>query len=552
MTTDQATYARRWYILGASCFALFMAILDNLVVNIALPTISQDFEASTAQLQWIVSAYTLVFASLQITAGGLGDRFGRKRWFMLGTALFTATSLVAAFSTSIEMLIAMRGLQGVGAALIMPLSLSLISDAFPPEERGKALGIWSAVSVSGLAAGPIVGGVLVEYGDWGWVFLVNVPIGIAALLVTALVVRESRDTSGEASTDVLGTVLITGAIGALTWGLIEAGERGWGDGLILAALGGAAVLGALFVLVEAKVERPMVPLSFFRSRTFTGANAVSFAFSFAIIAFAFFWTLYLQNIHAFSAVRTGLTLLPMVVVMMVCSPLSGILLSRVGASRQMLVGTLISASGMLLFLRSGVGASYVDVLPALLVMGFGNSLIFAPMTTGVLNSVETSKAGVASAVNGAVREVGAAFSIAFLGTIMNQAYQSSFNSSEAIEGLRANPALALLHPLLDLIGSGVGLAGHVVEDPTIFPGFPADVAQIVRDVSSDAFMVGMDRGIIIGAVTMLVAAVLSFFLVDDRIVRGDAGPQAAELAEARASEAEPAEALSAVQAGDQA
>jgi EmrB/QacA subfamily drug resistance transporter len=549
MAVSTATYARRWYILGASCFALFMAILDNLVVNIALPTISQELEASTTQLQWIVSAYTLVFASLQITAGGLGDRFGRKRWFILGTALFTATSLVAAFSTSIEMLIVMRALQGLGAALIMPLSLSLISDAFPPEERGKALGIWSAVSVSGLAAGPIVGGVLVEYGDWGWVFLVNVPIGIAALIVTALVVHESRDTSGEASTDVLGTALVTAAIGVLTWGLIEAGERGWSDGAILAALGAALVFGALFVWVESRVERPMVPLSFFRSRTFTGANAVSFAFSFAIIAFAFFWTLYLQNIHGYSAVRTGLTLLPMVIVMMVCSPLSGVLLSRIGASRQMLVGTLISTGGMLLFLRSGVEATYLDVLPALLVMGFGNSLIFAPMTTAVLNSVDTAKAGVASAVNGAVREVGAAFSIAFLGTIMNQAYQSSYNSSDAIEGLRADPAMAQIQPLLDLVGTGVGFAGRVVQDASVFPGFTAEVALLVRDASADAFMVGMDRGIIIGAMTMLVAAVLSFFLVDDRVVRGDAGPQAA-LSDVEAGEGVPAEALSSIQAGD--
>lgn len=538
MTTDQTTYARRWYILGAACFALFMAILDNLVVNIALPTISQEFDASTSQLQWIVSAYTLVFAALQITAGGLGDRFGRKRWFMIGTALFTLTSLAAAFSTSIEMLIAMRALQGVGAALIMPLSLSLISDAFPPEERGRALGIWSAVSISALAAGPIVGGALVQYGDWSWVFLINLPIGIVALLVAALVMRESRDASGEASTDVLGTVLVTASIAALTWGLIEAGERGWSDSLIIAALAGSAVLGALFVWVEAHVERPMVPLRFFASRTFTGANIVSFSISFAIVAFAFFWTLYLQNIHGYSAVRTGMSLLPLVVVMMVCSPISGALINRIGASRQLALGTIISAVGMLLFLRGGVEAPYLAILPALIVMGFGNSLIFAPMTTAVLNSVDSSKAGVASAVNGAVREVGAAFSIAFLGTIMNQVYQSRYDSSGEIQQLRSDPSFGPIQPLLDLVGSGVGLAGRVVQDPAIFPGFSADVALRVRDASSVAFMAGMDRGIIIGAAAMLISSVLALFLVDDRVVRGQAGTwtdvvPSDELAEAR-------------------
>ena len=242
----------KWWTLIAACFALFMAILDNLVVNVALPTISRELDAGTTQLQWIVSAYTLIFASLQITAGGLGDRLGRKRWFLIGIALFTATSLVAAFAQSIEVLIAARAVQGLGAALIMPLSLSLISQAFPPEERGRALGIWSAVSVSGLALGPVVGGLLVEYATWNWIFLINVPVGVAAFLVTSATVRETRDTSGTVATDIPGTALITGAIAALTYGLIEAGSRGWGDQLILASFAVAAVLGAAFVWVEAR------------------------------------------------------------------------------------------------------------------------------------------------------------------------------------------------------------------------------------------------------------------------------------------------------------
>src|SRR5829696_2893501 len=229
------------FTLAASCFALFMAMLDNLVVNIAMPTIARDLDATTTQLQWVVSAYTLVFASLQITAGGLGDRFGRKRWFMIGLVVFTSTSILAALSQNIEMLLAMRALQGLGAAFIMPLSLSLISAAFPPEERGKAIGIWSAISVSGLALGPVVGGALIEYASWEWIFLINVPIGIAAFFVTQAVVQESTDTSGTVATDIPGTVLITGAIASITYGLIEAGERGWGDSLIL----GAFVLSAI-------------------------------------------------------------------------------------------------------------------------------------------------------------------------------------------------------------------------------------------------------------------------------------------------------------------
>ena len=237
----------KWWALIAACFGLFMAILDNLVVNIALPTLSEEMDASATQLQWVVSAYILVFAAVQITAGGLGDRFGRKRWFLIGLTIFTATSFLAAFAQNVEMLIAMRALQGLGAAFILPLSLSLISAAFPPEERGKAIGIWSAISVSGIALGPVVGGALIEYASWEWIFLINVPIGILAFLVTQAVVSESTDTSGTVATDIPGTVLITGAIAAVTYGLIEAGERGWGNGLILGSFLVSAILLSAFV-----------------------------------------------------------------------------------------------------------------------------------------------------------------------------------------------------------------------------------------------------------------------------------------------------------------
>ncbi|CAA9583605.1 MAG: Uncharacterized MFS-type transporter, partial [uncultured Thermomicrobiales bacterium] len=387
-----------------------MAVLDNLVLNVALPTISRDLGATTTQLQWIVSAYTLVFASLQITAGGLGDRFGRRRWFMLGLALFTGASLVGALSQNMAMLIFARTLQGLGAAFIMPLSLSIIAAAFPPEERGRALGIWGAISVSGLAFGPIIGGALVDLASWHWAFGINIPIGLLALVVTGLVVRESRDESGTVATDIPGTLLVTGAVATLVWGLIEAGNRGWTDPLILAALAVSGHLFALFIAVEARTARPMVPLRFFRSRTFTGANVVALAVSFLIAGVGFFMTLYQQNIHGFSAVRSGLALLPMVTMMMVGSPLSGALIGRVGPSKLTAFGMVVAGIGTLLLLRGGPHAPYLAIVPALVVMGLGMSLIFTPSTTAVLNSVESEKSGVASAVNGAIREIGAAVS----------------------------------------------------------------------------------------------------------------------------------------------
>ncbi|HEY7034370.1 MAG TPA: MFS transporter [Thermomicrobiales bacterium] len=522
----------KWYTLGAACFGLFMAILDNLVVNIAMPTIARDLDAKTTQLQWIVSAYTLVFASLQITAGGLGDRFGRKKLFLFGLTVFTATSFAAAFSQNIEMLIALRAAQGFGAAFIMPLSLSLISAAFPPEERGKAVGIWGAISVSGIALGPIVGGALVEYASWHWVFLINVPIGIGALFVTSAVVRESKDESGTVATDYAGTALITAGIASLTWGLIEASDRGWTDPLILTAFAAAAVIGAAFIWVEAHTERPMIPLRFFRSSTFTGANIDSFMIAFLITGVSFFMTLYQQNIHGFSPMKTGLALLPMVVVMMVLSPVTGTLTTKMGPRRLISFGMLVTGVGTLLMLLTGVDASYWAILPSFIVMGFGMSFIWAPMTTAVLNSVESEKSGVASAVNGALREIGTAFGVALLGTLASRAYQGDFKTAEQVESIRQGPSGGVLAPVLGLIGSGMSFGGRVIEDPRTIAqlGLPADaLAQVkqaltpevvagIRQASAEAFMTGMDRAVIFSGVGIMLASVLSYFLVKDAVV----------------------------------
>jgi EmrB/QacA subfamily drug resistance transporter len=516
----------KWYTLIASCFALFMAILDNLVVNIAMPTIARDLDATTTQLQWVVSAYTLVFASLQITAGGLGDKFGRKRWFLIGLAIFTATSALAALSQNIEMLILMRALQGLGAAFIMPLSLSLISAAFPPEERGKAVGIWGAISVSGIALGPVVGGVLVEYASWHWVFLINVPIGILAFFVASAVVRETRDESGTVATDVTGTVLVTAAIAALTWGLIEAGNRGWGDPLILLALGAATVIGMVFIYIESRIDRPMVPLSFFKNGSFTGANIDSFMISFAIAGVAFFMTLYQQNIHNFSAVKTGLALLPMVVVTMFMSPITGGAINRIGPRRMITFGMIVTGIGVFLFRRSGVDASYLDIVPAFVVMGFGMSFIWAPMTTAVLNSVPSDKSGIASAINGAIREIGTAFGIALLGTMANTTYKDAFRDSASTQELRASGD-GPVQGALDFVGNGASEAGHVLEKMPFAANIAEGVVTQIRDASSIAFVKGMDQAMLIGAISMVVAGVVSYFIVDDKVFEVKPGEEGA-------------------------
>jgi EmrB/QacA subfamily drug resistance transporter len=504
----------KWYTLIAACFGLFMAILDNLVVNIAMPTLAKDLDANTSQLQWIVSAYTLVFASLQITAGGLGDRFGRKRWFLIGLALFTVTSLAAAFSQNIEMLIALRALQGLGAAFIMPLSLSLISNAFPPEERGKAVGIWSAISVSAVALGPVVGGLVVEYASWQWVFLINVPIGVIAYLVTQAVVQESRDESGQVSTDIPGTLLITAAIGSLTYGLIEAGNRGWTDPLILTMLGLAAVFGIAFVYVEDRIRLPMVPLRFFRSGNFTGANIDAFMITFMLAAVGFFMTLYQQNVHGYSAVRTGLALLPLVIAMMIFSPIGGSMINRVGPRKLVSFGMIVTGIGGLLLTRAGTDASYLDIVPGFIAMGFGMSFIWAPMTTAMLNSVEPDKSGIASAINGAVREIGTAFSIALLGTVASRHYQDVFRDDGQIRALRQDSGNGFLQTTLNEIGSGAAQGGNFVRT---LPGVEqlGDTVRTIELASSQAFVSGMERAFVIGSMALIAASVVSYFLLSD-------------------------------------
>jgi len=522
----------KWWVLGASCFALFMAILDNLVVNVALPTISEDFSPTTSQLQWIVSAYTLVFASLQITAGGLGDRFGRKRFFLFGVTVFTATSAAAALVQNTEWLIIARAVQGFGAAFIMPLSLSLISAAFPPEERGKALGIWSAVSMSGLAFGPIVGGFIVENFAWQWIFLINVPIGIIAFLVTSAVVRESHDESGTVATDIPGTILVTGAIGSLTYALIEAGERGWGDSLIVSSFAISAALFAAFIIVEQRTEKPMVPLRFFKSSTFTAANIDAFAVSFFISGIAFSMTMYFQNVHDYSPMRNGFTMIPMVLTMMVFAPISGSLVNRVGTSRLISTGMLIAGAAAFLYLRTSATASFIDVLPAMVVMGFGFALIFAPMTTAVLNSVESDKSGVASAVNGAVRETGFAFGVALLGTIMNRTYKDHFQANDDVQALQAanpgadNPVQAVIH----FVGEGFNFAGQVILHPQGFPdqlqaliaAVPDEARATIVKASSVAFVDGMHRSFIITGIAIIGVAVVSYFMINDEVAEHQA------------------------------
>ncbi|HXV34054.1 MAG TPA: MFS transporter [Gaiellaceae bacterium] len=409
---------RKWWTLGALSFALFMIMLDNTVVNVALPSIQRELGIGLTELEWTVNAYALTFAVLMLSGGKLADFFGRRRIFLLGLVIFTLSSLLCGLATSGGMLIGARTIQGVGAALMMPATLSIISATFPPRQRGMAIGIWAGVSAMALAIGPLIGGLITEHIDWSWIFFVNVPIGIAGLIVGRLVIDESRDTSAEQRLDVPG--LLVSAIGlfSLTFALIEANSYGWTDPLIIGLfVVSAAALGA-FVLLELHQRSPMLDLSLFKSSTFAGANVVALLVTLAMFGVFFFMSIYMQNVLGYSATKTGAAFLPMTILIILIAPIAGKSSDRIGSRALMTAGMLCLSASLVLFSRLGLDSTFWDIFPGLVVGGFGMALVMTPMTAAALGSVPVEKSGVGSGVLNTFRQVGGALGIAVMGAIV--------------------------------------------------------------------------------------------------------------------------------------
>jgi EmrB/QacA subfamily drug resistance transporter len=409
---------QKWWTLGALAFALFMIMLDNTVVNVALPSIQRDLGIGLSELEWTVNAYALTFAVLMLSGGKLADFFGRRRVFLLGLTVFTLSSLVCGLATSGEALIGARTVQGVGAALMMPATLSIISATFPPHQRGMAIGIWAGVSAMALAIGPLIGGLLTEHIDWSWIFFVNVPVGALGLLVGRLVIRESRDTSEEQRLDIPG--LLASGIGlfALTFALIEANAYGWGDPVIIGLLGLAAAGLAAFVWLELHQRTPMLDLSLFRSPTFAGANVVALLVTLAMFGVFFFMSIYMQNVLGYSAVETGAAFLPMTILIILIAPAAGKFSDRIGSRWLMTAGMSLLAVSLVLFSRLGLDSGFWDIVPGLVVGGLGIATVMTPMTAAALGSVPVAKAGVGSGVLNTFRQVGGALGIAVMGAIV--------------------------------------------------------------------------------------------------------------------------------------
>jgi EmrB/QacA subfamily drug resistance transporter len=410
--------ARKWWTLAAVAFGLFMIMLDNTVVNVALPSIAADLNIGLSELEWIVTGYALTFASLMLTGGKLADLLGRRMIFIVGLAIFTLSSLVCGLAGSGELLIGARVVQGAGAALMNPATLSIIAATFPPRQRGMAIGIWAGVSAMALAIGPLVGGLLTEHISWSWIFFVNVPIGVIAIAASLLLIPESKDESAEQRLDLPG--LLTSGIGlfALTYGLIEANTYGWTSSRILGAFAVAVAMLVAFVLLETRQRLPMLDLSLFRNGTFAGANLAVLLVALAMFGVFFFVSLYMQGVLGYSAVKAGAAFLPLTILIMLTAPIAGKSSDRFGSRWLMTVGMILIAIQLFYFSRLGVEESYWNILPAMILGGFGMSMVMTPSAAAAVRALPVDKAGVGSAVLNAFRQVGGSMGIAVIGAIM--------------------------------------------------------------------------------------------------------------------------------------
>lgn len=500
----------RWAILAVLCVSLLIVSLDNTILNVALPDIERSMSASSSELQWIVDSYAIVLAGLLLVVGSLGDRYGRKWVFMAGLLVFAVGSAASAFSGTAERLIAARVVMGVGAAAIMPSTLSILTSVFTEaEERSRAIGIWSGTTGLGVAVGPVAGGWLLAHFWWGSVFLVNVPIATAGLLAVAWLVPNSSS-EVKRRPDAAGGVLSVVGMGLLLWGIIDAPTRSWTSATVLSALAAAAVVLAGFVWWERRTRQPMLELSLFGSRRFSVAMAGLGLVIFALMGALFVLTQYLQFSLGYSAFQAGIRVAPVAAVLLVAAPASSVAVRFVGTKSVVFVGMAMIASGLGLLSRVTVAGTYTDALPALVVMGVGTGLAIAPCIESVMGSLPLTQAGVGAGTNGAALQVGGALGVGVLGSLLNTRYQDRL--APALAGYHV-PA-SVQHTITGSLGGALAVAGSV----------GGNLGRGLSEVARGAFVSGMDLALFVGAVVVAAGALLALALLPNR---GDAGAAAA-------------------------
>jgi EmrB/QacA subfamily drug resistance transporter len=486
---------RKWWTLGAMCFALFMIMLDNTVVNVALPSIQRDLGASISGLEWTVNGYILSFAVLLATGGRLGDIFGRRRMFLAGVVIFAISSATAGLAPDATSLVVSRVVQGVGAALMMPGTLSIITDAFPAHERGKAMGTWAGVSALALAIGPVLGGFLTEHVSWRAIFYLNLPVAIGAILATTFAVRESRDTTVGREVDYTGVAVLTAGLTALVLALVEGNSWGWGSTEVVALLAGAAAALPVFIAVENRVKAPMVQFGLLSDRNFLGAVVVALIISFAMMGSFFFLALYMQDILHYTPLEAGVKFLPSTLMIVAVAPVSGRLADRYGPRWLIAGGLTLVAASLFVFSQIAVDSGYLDLLPGFLLLGVGIAMTMSPMTSAAMNAVTVDKAGIASGVLSMFRMIGASLGVAVTGAIFQGLVSSRLDTLLAGSGVAAAQRDAVSEQL------GSGSVGNV-------PGLDHSQAQQVAAAGSEAFVYALGHAMAISALVALLGAAI--------------------------------------------
>ena len=501
-------YARRWWILAILCFGLLVIVLDNSILNVALPTIQKDLDASSSDLQWIVDSYTLVFAGLLLTAGSLGDRFGRRGALQVGFALFGIGSIASAMAMTSGQLISTRAFMGIGGALIMPATLSIITNVFPPEERAKAIGAWAGVAGLGGALGPLTGGFLVEHFYWGSVFLVNIPIVIVGVLAGFFLIPTSKDPTAP-RLDPIGAALSIAGLAVLLFAIIEAPGKGWGSAhtLVPAAIGLALLVG--FAWWEKTTDHPMLDVSFFSKPRFSAAaGAITLVF-FAMFGSLFLLTQYFQFVLNYSPLETGIRMLPFAAAMMITAPLSARVVERVGSKVTVAVGLGLVTVGLLSMIGLQADTPYINIFWRLMLMSAGMGLTMAPATDSVMGSLPLFKAGVGSAVNDTTRQVGGALGVAVIGSVLATTYGNRIG--EFLSGL-TDSAVQFTGPQVAAAKNSIGAVQNGIVPGLREQGFDK-LADQISSVANDAFVNAVHWGVTVAAVaTGLGVLVVILFL----------------------------------------
>jgi MFS transporter, DHA2 family, multidrug resistance protein len=502
---DPVIHRRRWFLLSIMCLSLVMVVMSVAGLNVALPSMQRELDASASALQWIVDSYALVFAALLLPAGALGDRFGRKQALIFGLVVFASGSAVSGLASGATQVITGRIITGVGAAFVMPATLSLLTTIFPPAERRKAIATWAGFAGAGGALGPIVSGALLEGYWWGSAVLVNLPVVAVVVAAVWIFSPTSRDPHAT-PLDPLGAILSLLGLGALVFGIIEGPERGWGSATVLACFAVAAVGLVAFVAWERRTTHPMLPLDLFRDRRMSvGSGVITVAF-FVMFGLFFLFTMYLQFVRGYSPLSAGLSTLPLALTLVAIAPRSAVLAERVGTGPVMASGFVLVAAGFTVLALVGPGTSYVILALSMVLLGAGMSLTAAPATGSIISAVPQAKAGVGSAVNDTTREVGGALGIAVLGSITN----ASFRSAVDLDGLGLSPEVS------EAAGESVGAA------TVIAGGLPSGVELAAR--AGEAFTQAFNLASAVAAGLALAAAVVVAAVFSRRSEQAAAAP----------------------------